>query len=331
MNRFIILSEQKSFYKRPNSHDAILGQETEFLSHGGENVEIRYRSFILKGINRLLSKIGMKPLCEGFSGKREDDAVFLYIAMSLNYLKSNLYLLERIKSRGNRIALYVWDCWQPEFDDWQSVLDDLGPDYVFFSFKQTYEHFRDRYNCYWIAQSANLTAFRDLNTEKTRMFIQMGRVNPQLHEKILSYLDSHGIADTDDNYVYRRDRNSLLFPDLDELVYEINRTKYMVCIPKCYENPKRTGDVSAFTGRYYEAIVCKTLIIGKKPLVYDELFPADGMIEFNDDLSDFDEKIDELEKDPERYNEIVERNYRCFMDNHTWSHRLDEMLRIINQ
>ena len=105
----------------------------------------------------------------------------------------------------------------------------------------------------------------------------------------------------------------------------------MVCIPKCYENFKRTGNVCAFTGRYYETIACKTLIIGRKPLIFDELFPSDGMIEFNDDFSDFDEKIDAIENDPERYQQIVDKNYECFMNHHTWGHRLDEMMEIINK
>ncbi len=331
MKKLIILSEQRSFYKRPNSHDAILGQEKEFLEHGKENVEIRYKSFFLKGLNRLTGKIGIKPVCDPFSGKKYENAVVLYIAMSLNYLKSNLYLIRNLQKKGNQIAIYVWDCWQPEYDDWKEVLDDLKADYIFFSFKQTYEHFKNDYKCCWIPQSANRYYFKDLETPKTRLFMQMGRVNPILHKKILSYLKKNGKPDTDENYVYRRDKTQLLFPELPELVRQINASKYMVCIPKCYENPKRTGDVCAFTGRYYETIACKTMIIGKKPLVFDELFPSDGMIEFEDDFSDFDTKIDAIEKDEERYRQIVDRNYEWFMEHHTWSHRLDKMMEIINK
>ena len=111
----------------------------------------------------------------------------------------------------------------------------------------------------------------------------MGRINKDLHEKILAYLKSHNLEDNLDNYAYRKQDRQALFPDLSDLVKEINRSKYLVCIPKCYENPKRTGDICAMTGRYYEAIACKTMIIGKKPLVFDELFPEDGMIEFADE------------------------------------------------
>lgn len=330
MKKILILSEQKSFFKRPVSHDAVLGQEREFLEHGKDNVDIKYKSLMLKIINRVFDKIGIKPVCDSFTGRKYENTVVLYIAMHLNYLKNSIHLIRNLQRHGNKIAIYVWDCWEPEFEDWKEVLDDLKVDYLFFSFKQTYEYFKDIYKCYWVPQSANRYYFKSLSLDKTRLFMQMGRVNDILHEKILNYLKKHNIEDIQENYVYRRDKNTLLFPDLSELVKEINKTKYMVCIPKYYENPKRTGNVCAMTGRYYETIACKTLIIGKKPLIFDELFPADGMIEFDDDYSDFEEKIKMIEADENMYNRIVEDNYRCFMEKHTWSHRLDEMMRIIN-
>ena len=130
MNKLVILSEQKSFVKRPISHDAILGQETEFLQYGKDNVEIKYKSFVLKNINRVISKIGIQPIADSFAKQKRNDCVFMYIAMHLSYLKTNLYLLNELKKAGNKIALYVWDCWEPEFDEWQEVLDDLRPDYI---------------------------------------------------------------------------------------------------------------------------------------------------------------------------------------------------------
>ena len=331
MKKLLIISEQRSFLKRPLSHDAVLGQEKEFLEHGKDNVEIRYISILIKALNRFGRKLGMRSLIDPFAGRRYENRVCLYIAMHINYLRSNLPLLKKLQESGNELAIYVWDCWEPEYEEWEAVLKDLKPNYIFLSFKQNWLHFKEIFNnCYWVPQSANRYFFKALDIPKTRRFIQMGRVNKPMHDSILSYLKKKGLPDTDDNYVYRRKEKEALFPELPDLVREINRSRYIVCIPKCYENPKRTGDVCAMTGRYYESIVCKTLIIGKKPLVFDELFPSDGMIEFKEDLSDFDERIDDLENDPEKYTRIVENNYECFMKHHTWSNRLDQMLDIIN-
>ena len=331
MKKLIILSEQKSFIKRPISHDAILGQEREFLERGEESVEIKYKSFLLKGFNRLLGKMGISPICDAFTKRNYKNVVFLYIAMSANYLKSNLYLIKELQKNNNKIALYVWDCWEPEYEKWERILEDLNPDYIFWSFKQNWQYFREKFpNSYWIPQSANRYYFKYLGIPKSRLFMQMGRVNKEMHEKILSYLDSNGLSDTDENYVYRRKEKEALFPKLPDLVREINRSKYIVCIPKIYESANKTGNVCAMTGRYYESIVCKTMIIGKKPTVFDELFPSEGMIEFEDNLSDFDERINELENDTEKYQRIINANYECFMNHHTWGHRLESILQIIN-
>lgn len=330
MKKLIILSEQKSFIKKPASSDCIIGQEKAFLHRGNGNAEIKYKSLLLKNISRMTKKIGLGPICDGFTKRKIENSVFLYIAMNLVYLKSNSYLLKRLKRSGNSLALYIYDCWEPEFDDWQKVIDEIQPDYVFFCFKQTWEHYRDIYNCYWVPQSADLDYFKDLGTQKTRMFIQMGRVNPEMHEAIKGYLKNHDMSDTDGNYVYRRQKKTNLFPELPVLVEEINRTKYIVCVPKSYENFKRTGNVCGITARYFESIACKTMIIGKKPYTFDELFPSDGMLVFKDDLSDFDEQIDALENDQERYDEIVNKNYECLIKNHTWGNRLDQIMEIIN-
>lgn len=329
VNRLVILSEQKSFIKKGKSNPCIVGQESAFLSV--DNVDAVYKNIVLKNISRVLNKIGLPSIADGFTKKKDTNAVYMYIAMNLNFLEANAYLLKSLKKHGNKISLYIYDCWEPEFDDWQKVMDDIKPDYVFFCFRQTYEHYKDIYNAYWVPQSADLSIFKDEHLEKTRMFMSMGRVNEGIHKKILEYMEKHNIEDNRENYVYRKDRNEEIYPDIQDLVTEINKTKYFVSVPKCYENFKRTGNVCGITARYFEAMACKTLIIGKKPIVIDELFSKDCMIEFNDDLSDFDSLIDEMEKSPEKYQEIVDKNYECLMNNHTWQHRARQILEIINQ
>lgn len=328
--KLIIVSEQKSFIKKGASNDCIIGQEKAFLKHGKDKVEVRYKNIYLKNFNRITGKLHFKPLCDPFVKEKTVDAVYFYIAMNLVYLENNKYLLKALKKQGKKVALYIYDCWEPEFDDWQKTIDEIDPDYVFFCFKQTWEHYKDIYNCYWIPQSADLDIFKPLDIKKSRLFIQMGRVNTGLHEAILAYLEKKGLPDNKENYIYRRDRNELIYPELPDLVRGINESKYIVCVPKCYENFKRTGNVSGITARYFEAMACKTMIIGKKPSTFDELFPTDGMVEFSEDLSDFKEKIDYFEKDQSEYERIVNNNYRVLVEENTWGNRLDAILRIIN-
>ena len=326
--KLIILSEQKSYIKKGGSAPQIDGQEKAFLKYGGDDVDIRYKSICLKSINRLLKK---NVFLEGFTKKKEEDAVYLYIAVSLIYLEENAYLLKELKKHGNKVSVYCYDVWEPEFDDWQKAFDEVGFDYIFFGYKKSCEHFRELgYNGYWVPLSGDFEVFKPNNEKKTRLFMQMGRRNDVLHEKILEYLKKHGLEDSRENYVYRKDKGEDIYPDIHELAYEIGKTKYFVCVPKFYENFKRTGNINETICRYYEGMACKTLPIGMKSETFDELFPYKAMISFNDG-EDFEEEIGYYESHPEEYEAIVEKNYDYVTKNHSWGNRVKQILEIINE
>ena len=329
--KVIILSEQKSFIKKGSSAPQIDGQEKAFVKFGEDQVHIRYKSFILKNINRVFRKTGVPLVCEGFTKKKEENAVYLYIAVSYVFLKENLYLLKRLKESGNMVSVYCYDVWEPEFDDWEDAFRQINPDFIFFGYKKSMEYFKLRgFNGYWVPLSGDFEVFRPYEEKKTRMFMQMGRRNENMQKKILSYMAKHGIEDTRENYVYARKKGESIYEDIHELAKQISKTKYFVCVPKYYENYKRTGDINETICRYYEGMACKTLPIGMKSETFDVLFPYKAMISFNEG-EDFDEQIDYYESHPEEYNMIVERNYDYVTKNHSWGNRIKQILEIINQ
>ena len=330
--KLIILSEQKSHIKKSSSAPQVDGQERAFLSYGKGNVDIRYKSIILKNINRVGKKLHLPMLCDKFTKKKYENTVFIFISVNLIYLEENAYLLKELKKHGNEIALYNYDCWEPEFEQWRKVIDEIKPDFLFFAYKLTNEYYREKgYNSFWVPLSADYEVFNYRNISKTRMFMQMGRFNTQMHEYIQNYLKNHNMEDKRENYAYRKDRNEVLYPNYDELVNEINRTKYFVCVPKFYENFARTGNVNDIICRYFEAMICKTLVIGKKPETWSDLFSYDAMITFNEDGSDFDEKIDYYESHPEEYKKLVDKNYEYVLKHHSWGNRLQTIMNAINR
>ena len=72
--------------------------------------------------------------------------------------------------------------------------------------------------------------------------------------------------------------------------------------------------------RFYEAMACKTLIIGYKPDTFDELFPSDAMIDLENDET-LNDVIRFFEEHPEEYQRIVDRNYDLIVKKHTWKER----------
>lgn len=147
---------------------------------------------------------------------------------------------------------------------------------------------------------------------------------------ILHYLKKRGIEDNDNNYLYERISGKILYLDTNELAENICRTWFFVCAPQAIDNRKLTGNVSDVTARFYEAMLCKSLIIGFKPETYDQLFPSDSMVELNADGSDFDEKIDYYLKHEVEYYKLVERNYTYVIGKCMWRNRYENMISVIN-
>ena len=329
--RLCILSEQKSYIKKGSSAPQIDGQEKAFIRGGNGLVDIVYKNIFLKNINRFLRKVNLPCLYESFVSKKNDDVVYLYIAVSYVFLKENTYLLKKMKEEGNKVSIYCYDVWEPEFDDWEDAFSKIKPDYIFFAYKKSMEYFNAKgFNGFWVPLSGDFEIFHPYDEKKTRLFMQMGRRNDDLHEKILDYLAKHNLEDNRENYVYAKEKGESIYPDIHELARQINKTKYFVCVPKYYENFKRTGNIKETICRYYEGMACKTLPIGMKPETFDELFPYKAMISFNDG-EDFNEQIEYYESHPEEYEAIINKNYEYVRKNHSWENRVKQILEIINQ
>lgn len=77
--------------------------------------------------------------------------------------------------------------------------------------------------------------------------------------------------------------------------------------------------------RYYESMASKCLVLCQRSPVYKDIF-EDGKhcVMFNDDLSDFDEKLFYYLENEEKREKIVERAYHHVLNNHTWEKRISQ-------
>lgn len=191
--------------------------------------------------------------------------------------------------------------------------------------------FEQSYPSCFVPQSMDEKYFHPRNIEKHRMFIQMGRRNEKIHRMILNYLKDQSIDIDDSNYLYEKEKGKILFQDTNDLATEIAATKYFVAAPQSLENKTLTGKVSDVTARFYEAMSCKTLIIGYKPATFDLLFPKDAMFEAGEDEKSFAKVIDFFENNPREYERIVNRNYEYLIHNHTWKRRYEDICDAFNK
>ncbi len=77
----------------------------------------------------------------------------------------------------------------------------------------------------------------------------------------------------------------------------------------------------------------KTLLLcNKMPYQYEDVF-VDGVncIMFENDLSDLNEKIDYYLKNEEERNKIIETAYDTAVNNYTWKHMAEKLLKEIEE
>ena len=84
--------------------------------------------------------------------------------------------------------------------------------------------------------------------------------------------------------------------------------------------------------RFFEVLGSKSLLFCKKSSAYEGIFKdGENCVMFEGDLSDFKEKLlYYIDKSNER-NDIIEKGYDLFINNHTWKHRVDLFLNKVKE
>lgn len=315
-----ILTERLARVKHPFWYESTLGMEDAFASQPGVDL-LPFNPWVAR-LNYFTTSHFHKVLPDPTLRVAPGDW-YLFIVMSNYDLEHQRTALRRVAERGGRVCLYCFDTWEPQYGHWQGLFSHIPLMAVFLAYRQSYEHFSRIFDfCHFLPQSWDDRVFHARPLPKTRLFLQMGRRVESIHRMIMDYMRARGIADTPQNYIYRRTPDEVTFPTIESTARAVAESRFMVCAPRSTDSPGFTGNVQDVTARFYEAMASKTLIIGYKPgPVFDELFPADAMVELKPDGSDFSEKIDFYLNHPEEYTRIVERNYELVMREHTWVSR----------
>lgn len=315
-----ILTERLARVEHPFWYESTLGMENAFAAQPGAEL-LSFNPWVAK-LNYFTTSHIRKVLPDPTLHVVPGDW-YLFVVMSGYDLVHQRAALRRVAKRGGRVCLYCFDTWEPQYEHWQGLFSHIPLKAVFLAYRQSYEHFSRIFDfCHYLPQSWDDSVFHDQGVPKTRIFLQMGRRVESIHRMIMDYMQARGIEDTPQNYTYRRSPDEVTFPTIQATARAVAESRFMVCAPRSVDDPAFTGNVQDVTARFYEAMASKALIIGYKPRpVFDELFPADAMVELNPDGSDFAEKIDFFLTHPEEYNRIVERNYELVMREHTWAAR----------
>lgn len=103
----------------------------------------------------------------------------------------------------------------------------------------------------------------------------------------------------------------------------INSSKIWLCTPSAIE---------LIGPRFYEIMGSCSLLFCRESFAYNEIFKAgEHCVTFKDDLSDFKEKLFYYLNNDEERIKITNQAREHFINNHTWEHRVDELIMRIKQ
>tara|TARA_R110001583_G_scaffold38769_2_gene124989 strand:+ start:21940 stop:22896 length:957 start_codon:yes stop_codon:yes gene_type:complete len=116
--------------------------------------------------------------------------------------------------------------------------------------------------------------------------------------------------------------------------YRIQSTEeYATKINECKMWLGTTGPVLDVSPRYFEVMLSKTLLLcNNMPAQYEDYF-TDGVncVIFNNDLSDFDEKLDYYLNNEDEMNRVIETAYDTAINNYTWHHMAKKLIQQIKE
>ncbi len=311
-------------WKNPGSHvaqEVVREFENTFQQYSEAPVRYSGTDWYLKILNRILKLLYIRK-SSGFPLRAVSDIPAFAVLMGNEFEKCLLQFFLR-----KRNVVYFFDAWPEYHRDIERFLRTCHVDTVFFSSKQVTETFRKinaDFRCYWLPEAVNVTAYQCLPyAEKTIDVLQFGRRYDLYHQQIAKPLEEHGYS-----YLYEKQKGQVVFPTRGEFVEGLARSRISICFPCNLTHPDRSGDVSTMTVRYLQSMASKCLIVGTMPEEMRELFGYDPVVKV--DISDPAGQLLTILRNYHQYIPLIEKNYAAVRLYHTWNHRCEAMMDILN-
>ena len=218
-------------------------------------------------------------------------------------------------------ALWMFDAWDPLFHDIENTIRKFKINIVFFSSKQSAEHFGDLnipyFQSHWIPEAVDVERYEYAPYHKRTIdVLQLGRVWGAYHNQIKS-------IEPDLVYKYEKFPGQLIFPSRHDFIHGLANSKISICVPSSITHPNRSGSISTMTSRYLQSMASKCLILGKMPYDMSFLFNYCPIVEIDEDNPV--KQIQSILKNFDDYIPLIEKNYSEVRKFHNWSNRISDI------
>ena len=160
----------------------------------------------------------------------------------------------------------------------------------------------------------------------------VGRRSPTTHSALLEMVKERDIF-----YVYDSisGTQSINLREHRKLLANlIRRSRYYIVNPGAMDNPRVRGDQHEMGPRYIEGAAAGTILIGEPPVneVFNNIFNwPDAVVRLPYGSDQIASVIDELDRQPERQEEIRRRNVSESLMKHDWAYRWETILTTVGQ
>lgn len=227
---------------------------------------------------------------------------------------------------GYNVIPMLWDCWP---DKWEIMIKDFklfDINTVFVTSSQVVKRINAETNVHavWIPEGINASLYNKGKELKDRTIdvMDMGRRMLE-YEEVITKLQKEGVIqhvitskiDNDGNL----DDKHVVYTN-EELHQMMSDSKIMICFPRCDTNPQTAGNIETLTQRYWEAMLSRSIIIGRAPKELIHFIGYDPVIEV--DWKRPEKQLIQILSNISHYQELVNRNYKAAKEKADWSNRI---------
>jgi hypothetical protein len=225
----------------------------------------------------------------------------------------------------------MFDCWGPQFPEWEALLRRHKVRLAFFTARAAAEHFArliPGLKTHWLPEAQELSLLhpdRPL-AQRSVHVLEMGRKFQTIHDKIREPLNKAGKTHV---YDPPGGRSASAVPGLDKLYERMGDSAVVICYPKTITHPDGAGGVETVTQRYLETIGSGSLVVGHCPRELEDLLGFNPVIELSKD--DPAAHLLDVLGSLDRYQPIADLARAKMLEVGGFDARAIEMLRVIEE
>lgn len=225
---------------------------------------------------------------------------------------------------------FVWDCWPFLYKRMCSFFEKHDIHTAIFTSKATAAYFQDKYqdsNIMYCPEGINSSSYH-AGENLNRRSIDLLEFGRPLFKYVKMDTTKYNQTCLSINYL----RTSTLKKRLsdDELHLTMSEAKIAICYPHNITEPDWCGGIETLTQRYWECMLSRIIIVGHAPQELIDLIGYNPCIEVDFNADRLAEKIEEILKQLNNYQSLVNKNYEIARKIADWKYRMHDVIHFLS-